>query len=137
MSTNYITGAPLALLGGFLVVVSQAFAPATLEWVGTGVAIGVIVVALLAQLDRARGGVQRALDGATVIVAALLIIFALEASGTAIVWLTFAFALGIVALAFTGLSLHEVSNWRAQRHLASLRWLRKTEAAASEQSRAA
>jgi hypothetical protein len=47
MSTHYVTCAPIAVLGGFLVVVSQAFAPATLEWVAAGVAIGVIVIAVL------------------------------------------------------------------------------------------
>jgi len=75
---------------------------------------------VVAQLDGARGRVQRTLDGAIVADAGLLIAFALESSGTAVVWLTFAFALGIVALAFTGLSLHEVFNWRAQHQLADL-----------------
>src|SRR5262245_57648712 len=138
MSANYITCAPIAVLGGFLVVISQTFAPATLEWVATEVAIGVIVLAVLAQLDGARGGVQRTLDAAIVADAALLTAFALTASGSAVVWLTFSFALGIVALGFTGLSLHEVSNWRAQHHVAALRWLPNTETTgASEQSRAA
>ena len=93
---------------------------------------------MVAQLDGARGRVQRTLDGAIVADAGLLIAFALESSGTAVVWLTFAFALGIVAQAFTGLSLHEVSNWRAQHQLADLRWLPNTElGAAPRQSRAA
>src|SRR5262245_55539344 len=101
MSTHYITCAPIAIAAGFLVVVSQVFAPGTLQWVATGVAIGVIVVAVLAQLDRGRGGVQRTLDLAIVIDGALLVVFALDASGTAVVWLTFALSLGLVALAFT------------------------------------
>jgi hypothetical protein len=93
---------------------------------------------VVAQLDGARGRVQRTLDGAIVADAGLLIAFALESSGTAVVWLTFAFALGIVALAFTGLSLHEGSNWRAQHQLADLRWLPNTElGAAPRQSWAA
>lgn len=66
MSTHYATCAPIAVLGGFLVVVSQAFAPATVGWVAAGVAIGVIVIAVLAQLNGARGRVQRTLDGAIV-----------------------------------------------------------------------
>ena len=137
MSTHYITCAPIAVLGGFLVVVSQTFSPITLQWVSMGVAIGVIVIAVLGQLDRARGGVQRTLDVAIVADAALLIVFALAALGTAVEWFSFAFALGIVALAFGGLSLHEMSNWRAQHQLASLRWLPNTEAAPLEHSRAA
>lgn len=138
MSTHFITCAPIAVLGGFLVVVSQTFGPVTLEWVAAGVAIAVIVIAVLAQLDSARGRVQRTLDGAIVADAALLTAFALTASGSAVVWLTFSFALGVVALASTGLSLHEVSNWRAQHQVAALRWLPNTELRdASGQSRAA
>jgi hypothetical protein len=127
MSTHYITCAPIALLGGFLVVVSQTFPPTTLEWVATGVAIAAIVIATLAQLDGARGGVQRIIDVAIVADATLLIVFALVASDTAVEWLTFAFALGLVGLAFTGLSLHELSSWRAQNHVAGLRWLTNLE----------
>lgn len=123
MSTHYATCAPIAVLGGFLVVVSQAFAPATVGWVAAGVAIGVIVIAVLAQLNGARGRVQRTLDGAIVADAGLLTAFALESSGISVVWLTFAFALGVVALAFAVLSLHAVSNWQAQHQLAALRWL--------------
>jgi hypothetical protein len=136
MSTHYITCAPTAVLAGFLLVVSQTFAPNTLQWVATGVAVAAIAIAVLAQLDRARGGVQRTLDVATVVDGVLLIVFALEASGTAVEWLTFAFALGLVGLAFTGLTLHEVSNWRAQHQLARLRWLPNAQVT-SLQSRAA
>jgi hypothetical protein len=136
MSTHYITCAPIALLAGFLVVVSETFSAPTLQWVAMAVAIAVIVIAVLAQLDRGRGGVQRTLDVAIVAVAALLIVFALEASGTAVGWLSFAFDLGLVALAFAGLSLHEMSNWRAQHQLAGLRWLPNAEVAPRE-SRAA
>jgi hypothetical protein len=138
MSTHYATCAPIAVLGGFLVVVSQAFAPATVGWVAAGVAIGVIVIAVLAQLNGARGRVQRTLDGAIVADAGLLTAFALESSGISVVWLTFAFALGVVALAFAVLSLHAVSNWQAQHQLAALRWLPNMEmGAVARQSRAA
>ena len=121
-STPYVTCAPRAVLGGSLVVVSQAFAPATVGWVVAGVAIGVIVIAVLAQLDGARGRVQRTLDGAIVADDGPMTATALESSGTS-VWLTFAFALGVVALALAGLSLPAVFDWRAQHQLAALRWL--------------
>ena len=64
----------------------------------------------LAQLDPARGGVQRVLDAAMVVCGGLLIAYAIPASGSAVVWLTFAFGLGTAAL--TGLTLHEVANGR-------------------------
>lgn len=113
MSTHYLTGALFVALGGFVVVVSQAFAPSLLGWVAFGIAVVVAAVALLAQLDRSRGVVQRALDAATVIVAVLLIIFSLTASGSAVTWLSFAFALGIVVFAYAGLTVHEVSGRRS------------------------
>jgi hypothetical protein len=123
MSTHYVTSAPIAVLGGLLVVVSQAYAPAAVGWVAAGVAIGVIVIAVLAQFDGARRCVQQTLDGAIVADAGLMIAFALEYSGTSVVWLTFAFTLGVMALALAGLSLPAVSNWRAPHQLAVLRWL--------------
>jgi hypothetical protein len=123
MSTHYITCAPIAVLAGFLVVVSQAFTPDVLGWVAFGVAVGVTAICVLAQLDRTRGGVQRTLDGAIVAIATLLVAFSVAASGAAVTWLTFAFALGIEALALTGLTLHEISTWRAQHQLRNLHWL--------------
>jgi hypothetical protein len=127
----------LALLGGFVVVASQAFPSAVLGWIAVGVAIGVACIALVAQLDRTRGGVQRTLDAASVGDAGLLLVFALTASGTTVIWLSFAFALGIVALAFTGLTVNEVAHWRARHQLRNLRWLPDPDVAVAPQSRAA
>jgi hypothetical protein len=137
MSTRYITGALFALLGGFVVVVSQTLTASILKWVAFAVAVGVVTVSLVAQLDRSRGAVQRTLDGALVVVAGLLIIFSLTASGTAVVWLSFGLDLGIVALAFAGLSVHEVWNWRTQLDLRNLRWLPDATRITPSQSRAA
>jgi hypothetical protein len=123
MSTRYITGAVFAILGGFLVVVSQAFSPSVVGWVPFGVGIGIIVITALAQLDTGRGCAQRVLDGATVVVSAFMIAFAVGASGRAVTWLTFAFALGTVGTSFAGLSLNEVANWRLNVGLSNLRWL--------------
>jgi hypothetical protein len=51
-----------------------------LGWLAFAVAIGVIAISGLAQPDRFRGGVQRYLDGTSVIAAGLLVAFALTAS---------------------------------------------------------
>ena len=126
MSTRFITGAVFAVLGGFLVVGSQSFSPSLLGGVAFGVAIGMVVVSALVQLDRSRGVVQRILDGVTVLLSALLAIFGAVASGAAVTWLTFAFSLGIVGISFSGLSLNEVTEWRAGLHLDNLRWLPNT-----------
>lgn len=108
MSTRFITGTVLALLAGFVVVVSQAFAPSTLSWVAFGIGVAVVGICVVAQLDRSRGAVQRALDAATVVVGGLLIAFSLVSSGTTVTWLAFAFSLGIVGLSIAGLTLHDL-----------------------------
>jgi hypothetical protein len=40
-----------------------------------------------------------------------------------VIWLTFAFSLGIAGLAVTALTIHEVANWRTLHRLPGLRWL--------------
>jgi hypothetical protein len=125
MSTQYITGALLAILGGFVVVASQAFAPNPLSWIAFGTAVAIVAISLLSQLDRSRGAGQRTLDAALAAVGGLMMTFALVASGTAVTWLSFAFALGTVALAFAGLTMHEVSSWRTAHQLGRLRWIGK------------
>lgn len=63
MSTRYLTNAAIALLGGFVVVASQAFSPAVIAWLGFAVAIAVLLIVAVAQFDSTRGAVSRALDG--------------------------------------------------------------------------
>lgn len=106
-------------MAGSIVVVSPAFSPAVRPWL----AFGVVVMLGLAQLDRTRGGLRRILDGSVVLIAVLLIGFAPAATETAVAWLSFGLALGLVGIAFAGLSLNEVANWRAQHRLAELRWV--------------
>jgi hypothetical protein len=139
MSTRYMTGVLFAILAGFLVVVSQAFSPTVLGWVAFAFSIGLIVFAALAQLDRSRGAVQRVLDGVTVVLAALMLGFSVSASGAEVIWLTFAFAVAIVAVAFTGLTLNEIVHWRGARELSNLRWLpsRRSIAPARQEARVA
>jgi hypothetical protein len=123
MSTHFVTCAPVAILAAFLVVASQAFSSGTLGWIAFAVAIGIVGIVLLAQLDRVRGGVQRVLDSAMVALGGLLVAFGVAASGRAVTWLTFGLGLGIAATAFAGLTLHEVASWRSLNRLPNLRWL--------------
>ena len=58
MSTRFITGTLLAVLGGFIVVVSQAFAPNPLSWVAFAIGVAIAGICLLAQLDRSRGSAR-------------------------------------------------------------------------------
>lgn len=123
MSTRYITGTLLVILGGFVVVATQAFSPTPVGWIAFGVAMATVAISVLAQLDGSRGIVQRVLDMTQVAVGGLLMAFALTASGTAVRWLSFALALGTAALGFGGLAVNEISNWRAAHRLGQLRWL--------------
>lgn len=112
MSTRYLTNITLALLFGFLVVASQAFAPATMTWLmlGTGAAALAIVVPAIAM--RRRGLVQNGLDSLIGVIAIWTIVAGLVFSGLAVTWLGFASAAAIVALAVIGLTAHELSTER-------------------------
>ena len=121
MSTRYLTGACIALLGGFVVVASQAFSPATTAWLAFAIAIAILVITAVAQLDPGRGVVQRTLDGVIGVLAIWTIIASLAFTGAAVMWLSFAEALGFVALAFAGMTRHEIGTWRAAHGLTSLR----------------
>lgn len=124
MSTRYLTNAAIALLGGFVVVISMGLASTTaIGWVAFGVAIGVVGILALAQLDTKRGLTQRLLDGALTAVGGTLIAVSVVFAGTTVMWLAFALALGLVGVAFAGLTLHEISTWRAMHRLGRLRWL--------------
>jgi hypothetical protein len=113
MSMRYLSNAAIALLGGFVVVASQTFAPAVTAWLAFAVAIAVLVIVGTSQLQRGRGVVQRVLDGVTGLLAVLSIIASLVFVGPAVMWLSFAAGLGFVLLGFVGLTLHEVWTYRA------------------------
>ena len=123
MSSQFITGAISVVLSGFVVVATRAFHPVPVGWIAFGIGIAILIVTVLAQLDRLRGATQRVLDASTVAVAGLMMAFGFAASGRSVTWLSFAFSLGVVGLAFAGLTLHEISNWRAAHQLRELRWL--------------
>ena len=113
MSMRYLSNAAIALFGGFVAVASQAFAPAVAAWLAFAIAIAILVVAGVSQLQRGRGVVQRILDGVTGLLAVGAIIASLVFVGPAVMWLSFAAGLGFVLLAFIGLTLHEIWTYRA------------------------
>jgi hypothetical protein len=124
MSTRFITNTAVVLGSGFLVVASQAFTPSVTAWLALAVAIGILGISAAAQLDASRGIAQRALDGAVGALAVVTIVFSLVFTGNTVMWLSFAEALGFVALAFTGLTINEAAQWRAEHGLAPLHGLR-------------
>jgi hypothetical protein len=99
-----------ALVAGFIVVVTQAFAPTTAAWIafGAGVffiasALGQIVWTSLA---------HRVVQFGTLVLGVLIVIESLLASGASVQWLSFAGALGVLALSLIGLTIHELSSER-------------------------
>jgi hypothetical protein len=84
MSMRYLSNAAIALFGGFVAVTSQAFAPAVTAWLAFAIAIAILVVAGVSQLQRGRGVVQRILDGVTGLLAVGAIIASLVFVGPAV-----------------------------------------------------
>lgn len=123
MSTRYVSNGLISLLGGLLVVFSMAVSAATAGWIAFGVAIGIVAISGLVQLDTGRGLVQRLIDLALVMVGGTLIAASVFFTGTTLTWLVFALALGFVGFSFMGLTFHEVESWRAMHGLGELHWL--------------
>jgi hypothetical protein len=99
-----------ALVAGFLVVVSQAFAPTAIEWITFGGGVFFIVTATLRLVDS--GLAHRLVHAGIVTLGVLIVIESLLAAGPALVWLSFAGALAVLALSLIGLTLHELSTER-------------------------
>lgn len=112
MSSRFLTNITLALLAGFLVVASQAFAPATMTWLMLGVGAAALVIVAPAIGLRRRGRAQQGIDALIAILAAWMIVAGLVFAGAAVTWLGFSAAAGIVALAVIGLIVHELSTER-------------------------
>lgn len=124
MTTRFASNAMIALLGGLVVVLSMGLASTfALGWVAFGIAIGIVAISLLVQLDVHRGMAQRLLDVALLAVGGTLIAVSVIFTGTTLTWLVFALALGFVGVGFTGLTLHEIETWRYGHRLGELRWL--------------
>jgi hypothetical protein len=121
--TRYFTNVIIALLAGFVVVATQAFAAPTVAWLAFGAAIASLGISVLAQLDPDRGLVQRILDGVIASIATVLIVFSLVFAGSLVTWLAFGLALGFVAVALAGMTLHEVGTWFSIRHAEEVRHL--------------
>jgi hypothetical protein len=111
MNSRFLTNAALSIAGAFTVVASMAWAPATFSWLMF--AAGIVAVALAgAVVVRGRGVAQRSLDGALAILGAWTIVASLVFSGSVVTWLGFASGAAFVALAFIGLTLHELYTER-------------------------
>jgi cell division protein FtsW (lipid II flippase) len=115
MRTHFISRLALALLGGFLVVVSLVWTGATLEWLFFA---GGIAMTLIAAADAlAHGIAQRTLDGLIAVLGVWTIVESLVFTGAALKWISFGGASLLVALAVTGLVIHEMGSERVVHEL--------------------
>lgn len=110
MSYRYLSYLGTALVAGFIVVATQAFATGTVMWLAFAAGV-LFILGGLAMAPRP-GRAHRAIGAATGVLGALIVIEALLSAGSTMVWLSFAGALGVLALAIAGLSVHELSTER-------------------------
>jgi hypothetical protein len=111
MSTRFIYNSLLALAAGFLIVATQAFVPGTVAWITFGIAAGVTVAGLVT-IPLRTGPIQRVLATLGVGLGIWTIVASLVFAPTTVVWLGFASAIAFVALAFGGLTAHELTTER-------------------------
>lgn len=111
MNSRYLTNIALVILGSFLVVASQAWAPTTFMWLMFGGGVAALVFSGAAALPR-RGVSQRVLDGLLAILSAWTIVASLVFAGSTVTWLGFASGVAFVGLAVIGLTLHELITER-------------------------
>ncbi len=111
MNSRFLTNAVLSVLGGFIVVVSMAWAPITFMWLMLGA--GIFALALAGGFAiNGRGNAQRSLDGTIGILGVWTIVASLVFSGSLLTWLGFASGLAFVGLGLIGLTLHELYTER-------------------------
>jgi hypothetical protein len=111
MNSRYVTNIGLALMGGFLVVVSQVWSVSVFMWVMLGIGAAALALAGSAAIP-GRGPSQRVLDGLIGLLGAWTIVASLVFSGATVTWLGFASGIAFAALAVIGLTLHELYTER-------------------------
>lgn len=110
LGIRYASYLVTALVAGFIVVVTQAFAPSTAAWIAFGAGVFFICAAVgqAAWTTLAHRLVQLG----TLVLGILIVIESLLATGSSVQWLSFAGALGVLALSLIGLTIHELSTER-------------------------
>lgn len=111
MRIRYLSNLMLALIAGFLVVATQAFALPAVKWLTFAIAIGATVISLgTGALGVPLG--QRILSALAGVIGIWTIVASLVFSLHTVMWLGFASAVAFVALAVVGLTIHELSTER-------------------------
>ena len=115
MSTRFVTNTIVGVAAGFVVVATQSFSSSTAGWIAFGIAIGILALAGLAQVDASRGDVQRIIDGIVALVAAWTIVASVVFDGTTSKWLSLGEGLALIGLALAGLTYNEIREQMAVR----------------------
>ena len=110
LGIRYASYLVTALVAGFIVVVTQAFAPSTAAWIAFGAGVFFIVSALGQSISATLA--HRVVQFGTLVLGVLIVIESLVASGSSVQWLSFAGALAVLALSLIGLTIHELSTER-------------------------
>lgn len=116
LSSRFALDNTAVLAGGFLAVSAMAFSAHTAGWLGFGVSTAVAVIAGLGATFARRTG-QKTGHGLLALVGLWSLIAALVFSGTALTWLVFADALGLVVAALADLTAHELTTERVVHQL--------------------
>lgn len=112
MSIRYLSNVALAVIGGALLVTSQAFGTVVFGWIMLGGGVAALAVALATASRAERGTLQRGLDPVVGLIAAWTIVASQVFSATAVTWLGFASGAAFAAIAVVGLTAHERSTER-------------------------
>jgi hypothetical protein len=115
MRTDFISRLALLLIAGFLIIATQVWPMATVEWLF--IVGGVVMIALAAGALGQDPGPQRSLDGVLAVLGVWSIVQAIVFSGMTLEWVSFATAAAGALLATVGLTLHEMTTERVVHEL--------------------
>jgi hypothetical protein len=107
----------LALVAVFLIVASLVFSAAVAGWLMFSVALGVLALVGLAQLDRHASVVEHVLDGLTGTLAIWATVASVVFAGDVVTWGSFAYAAAFttLAVAAAGVATYEIVKGRLSR----------------------
>jgi hypothetical protein len=108
----------LAVLAAFLVVATQAFALAVVEWITFSISVATLALALAIAGTFRRHLPSLIVGGLAAAVSGWTIVASLVFAPAIVVWLGFAAAIAIGLLAVAGLIAHELSTERVVHSLA-------------------
>jgi hypothetical protein len=107
---HFISRLALLLLAGFLVIASQVWTGATIEWLF--IAAGIVMIFVAAIDAEAEGSAQRTLDAVIAVLGIFSVVQAIVFTGSTLEWFSFGTGAALAALATLGLVVHENSTER-------------------------